>query len=122
MPKYNKLLPTRFSITQILFVPLGFLLMGFEKHIYLDAFSQKLRLETCYYYSYYYYCYYYYYYYYFNWPYTIIRLLFRFYSDQCRMCTCLFYGIYPHYITNTHIVSSVLHVEAIYIWHMFKSH
>jgi len=37
-------------------------------------------------------------------------------------CTCLFYEIYPHYITNTHIVSPVLHVEAIYIWHMFKSH
>lgn len=37
-------------------------------------------------------------------------------------CTCLFYEIYLHYITNTHIVSPVLHVEAIYIWHMFKSH
>jgi len=37
-------------------------------------------------------------------------------------CTCLFYEIYLHYITNTHIVSPVLHVEAIYIWHMFKSY
>lgn len=37
-------------------------------------------------------------------------------------CTCLFYEIYPHYITNTHIVTPILHVEAIYIWHMFKSH